>query len=256
MADEADGAPASGSKPGAAPKEAPGETGTATAKRLRPRDAATLVLVDRSGPAPRVLMGRRRATQVFLPNKFVFPGGRVDRADRLMTPADDLPEAEARLVLAGMKGKPSPARVRALALAAIRETFEETGLVIGGAAPDGTKPAPAAWRPFLDTGHAPRLGCLAYLARAITPPARPRRYDTRFFLADAASISASAAPADDELGEIGWFTLAEMRALDLPNITRAIVEDLAAILDRPPTANRPVPFYCFRNGAFRRDLIT
>lgn len=237
-----------------------GEAKLAGGPRLRPRDAATLVLVDRSGAEPRVLMGRRRATQVFLPNKFVFPGGRVDRADRLLRAADDLGETEANLLLAGMTGRPSRARVRALALAAIRETFEETGFVIGDPlAPDGVagaarSAAPEAWRPFLATGHRPALSALAYFARAITPPSRPRRYDTRFFLADARAIAAEAPPTDDELRDIGWFTLAEMRALDLPNITRAIVEDLAAYL-AAPSAERKVPNYSFRHGSFRRDLI-
>ena len=243
----------------AASPPSPGEAKVPGARRLRPRDAATLVLVDRSGSEPRVLMGRRRSTQVFLPNKFVFPGGRVDRADRFVMPADNLAADDAGLLLHDMKGTVSATRARALALAAVRETFEETGLVIGlvigrtaGAPAAGTPPA--AWRPFLDTGHAPSLAGLPSSARAIPPPSRPRRYDTRFFLADARLVAATAKPADDELGEVGWFTLSEMRALDLPNITRAIVEDLAMHLERP-AHERCVPYYCFRHGSFRRDLI-
>ncbi|MBL8564448.1 MAG: NUDIX hydrolase [Hyphomicrobiaceae bacterium] len=240
--------------PAAAPPSS-GEAKVPGARRLRPRDAATLVLVDRSGSEARVLMGRRRSTQVFLPNKFVFPGGRVDRADRSVMPADDLAPDDAELLLHDMKGAASATRARALALAAIRETFEETGLVIGksaGAPAAGS--IPAAWQPFLATGHAPSLAGLAYFARAITPPSRPRRYDTRFFLADARLVAAAGKPADDELGDLGWFTLSEMRGLDLPNITRAIVEDLATHLERPEH-DRCVPYYCFRHGSFRRDLI-
>lgn len=225
--------------------------------RLRPRDAATLVLVDHGGSEPHVLMGRRRATQVFLPNKFVFPGGRVDRGDRTMSSADELPDDVMRLLLADMKGTASPARARALALAAVRETFEEAGLVLGcpvGEASPARGSRHATWRSFQQAGFAPVLSHLSLLARAITPPSRPRRYDTRFFMADARSVCADVRQADDELSEIGWFTLSEMRALDLPNITRAIVEDLAVRLARP-AANLPVPYYSFRNGSFQRDLI-
>ncbi|MCB1504010.1 MAG: NUDIX hydrolase [Hyphomicrobiaceae bacterium] len=229
-------------------------------RTLTPRDAATLVLVDRAGPEPRVLMGRRRSSQVFLPNKFVFPGGRVDRADRTMASTDDLPEAQIARLLFDMKGTPSPNRARAMALAAIRETFEETGVLIGTRPPPGrgkpaSAPTNATWRQFLGHGVVPSLSGLSLLARAITPPARPRRYDTRFFLADASAIAGKVNACDEELNEIGWFTLSEMRALDLPNITRAIVEDLASHLGNPGR-HAPVPYYRFQRGTFRRDLIT
>ncbi|MFN3868642.1 MAG: NUDIX hydrolase, partial [Hyphomicrobiaceae bacterium] len=240
---------------------AAGEAQVKSARRLVPRDAATLILVDRSAGEPRVLMGRRRATQVFLPNKFVFPGGRVDRCDRTAPCGDDLDEDEARLLLAGMKGRASLSRARALALAAIRETFEETGLVVG-CAPQSSQPRPARmtpeWQAFLATGRIPAVGALRYFARAITPPSRPRRYDTRFFIADASAITARRQAIDDELRDTGWFTLGEIRGLDLPNITRAIVEDLAFALAGEAASHRSarqIPFYAFRNGSFRRDLI-
>lgn len=251
--------PQSGS-PASAPA-APGETLVATAspRALRPRDAATLVLVDRSTGVPRILMGRRRASQVFLPNKFVFPGGRVDRADRAIPVLDELAQPDLNRLLHDMKGTPSPARARALALAAIRETFEETGLLVGAPMPSGaagtTTTSHQTWQRFLANGHLPRLSALTFFARAITPPARPRRYDTRFFMADASQIAGSAGRPDDELSQIGWFTFDEIRALDLPNITRAVVEDLAQVLAASALA-RTVPYYRFQRGTFRRDLIT
>lgn len=231
-------------------------------RALRPRDAATLVLIDNSGEAPRILMGRRQATQVFLPGKFVFPGGRVDRADRIIPALDDLPGADVERLLYDMKGTPSPARARALALTAIRETFEEAGLLVGAAPPPDACTTPfrsatthQTWRRFLTSGLVPRLSGLTFFARAITPPARPRRYDTRFFMADATHIADTTGKPDDELHEIGWFTLDEIRGLDLPNITRAVVEDLAQRL-KAPEEPAPVPYYRFQRGTFRRDLIT
>lgn len=229
------------------------------ARALRPKDAATLVLVDRSGGEPRILMGRRHSAQVFLPDKFVFPGGRVDPADRAAASHDELAKTDVDRLLVDMKGATAGVpRARALALAAIRETFEETGLVIGhrlDEASAGLGPARhPSWRRFHEVGFVPRLAGLTFFARAITPPSRPRRYDTRFFLADAGMISARADVCDDELNQIGWFTLDEIRGLDLPNITRAVVEDAAACL-ASKGAPAAVPFYSFRQGTFRRDLI-
>lgn len=236
----------------------PGERHERQRRALRPRDAATLVLVDRQGTEPRILMGRRHANQVFLPNKYVFPGGRLDRADRSVPHAGDLPEDDVRRLLHDMKGSPAPARARALALCAIRETFEETGLLIGRPAPTGAPPARsrhAVWQRFLEAGLTPCLEGLTFFARAITPPARPRRYDTRFFMGDASLVAGDCAACDEELGEIGWFTLDEVRSLDLPNITRAVVEDLAQRIACRPHASHEVAYYSFRRGAFRRDLI-
>ncbi len=253
------------------------------ATSAKPKDAATLVVLDRSSGELRILMGRRRPEQVFLPNKYVFPGGGVDRIDRTVPSANELRPDEQQLLLLDMKGHASRARARALALAAIRETYEEAGVLIG--AQDGDL-APTSdhdvWASFFSHGVVPSLTGLTFFARAITPPGRPRRYDTRFFFVDAGEIAKSVAPLDDELLDIDWFNLREVRSLDLPNITRAVVEDLADRLgesdpcgsDDPSTwlAQRPVsdgsgaskggwgpaavPFYYFKGGSFERVLLS
>lgn len=228
------------------------------ARPLRPRDAATLVVVDRSGGEPRILMGRRRPDQVFLPDKYVFPGGRVDRADLTAPSADELATDEVTRLLYDMKGRPSAARVRSLALAAVRETFEETGIVLGRQETSPRRCRAGSWSAFHATGCLPAIAPLTFLARAITPPGRSRRYDTRFFAVDASEIAMRAAPLDQELSGIGWFTIDEIRGLDLPNITRAVVEDLADRLGAPLLAGQratAVPYYCFTNGSFCRHLI-
>jgi 8-oxo-dGTP pyrophosphatase MutT (NUDIX family) len=218
----------------------------AKSKRVQPRDAATLVIIDRSGPAPRILMGRRRADLAFMPNKFVFPGGRVDPRDGSAPSLDELPDTETEKLMLGMLGRPSTRRARALAIAAVRETLEETGIVIGSCAAHGD-PSPA----FL-----PRLTGLTYFARAITPPGRPRRYDTRFFSVDADAISAQGHACDDELSSIDWFTLGAIGALDLPGITRRIISDVSGLIDQNTnTAPRCVPFYHMRFGKLRRDQL-
>ncbi len=230
------------------------------AQRLRPLDAASLLLIDRSGGAPRVLMGRRHAGLVFMPGKFVFPGGRADPADRRMTAASELQDADREKLLAGMGARPSESRARALGLCAIRETFEETGLRIAlpGAAPAATDHAD--WRAFLG-GGLPALGHLRYFARAVTPPGRVRRFDTRFFLAFRDSIPGLADQAlapSGELENLDWTPLDRTHELDTPRITQCILREAQALLsgaggDLP--ADLPVVQYSERRGRFLREVI-
>ena len=239
-------------------REAP-EKAAATVS-LRPRDAATLLILDRSGPEPRVLMGRRHAGHKFMPDKFVFPGGRAERTDAAAPIASGLlPEVESALIARTPRG--NAARARRLALAAIRETFEETGLVIGRkqVAP-GRPVATGIWGEFLATGHLPDLAPIRYLARAITPPGRTKRFDTRFFVVDSGAISHTIGDVvgpDSELTELAWLTLEETISQPLPVITRIILGDLGKRLAsegiEDPTA--PVPFYYRVGKEFRRDLI-
>ena len=230
---------------------------TDSAKPLKPRDAATLIILDRKQGEPRMLMGRRRMDVAFMAGKFVFPGGRVDKTDRDVTVASHLRDGEVAKLLVEMKGTPSAARARAIALAAVRETFEEAGLVIGTPLGDGAVRDTAGWTEFLATGFAPALGDLIFFARAITPPGRPRRFDTRFFCVDADAISRRLEIRDGELSALDWITLEEARALDLPNITRVILEDLHEGLAAGTIGESgvPVPFYHVKNGSSRRDTI-
>jgi 8-oxo-dGTP pyrophosphatase MutT (NUDIX family) len=217
----------------------------------RIRDAACVVIVDDDGGTPRLLLGRRHADQIFLPSKWVFPGGRVDPGDH-------------ELAASWQQRAPQPAAAQvplAFALAAIREVFEETGLLIGrepnllGSAPPSQE-WPVSWQGLVATGHEPAWDRLTPIARAITPPGRPRRYDTWFFLAHRAAVSAVHGTGDGELLDPGWFTLTEVRALDLPNITRLIVDDVATRLDRGfGHENAPIPFYFQDNAGFQRVLI-
>src|SRR5262245_33862414 len=99
------------------------------APNVRPRDAATMIIIDRSG-TPKVLLGRRHHGHKFMPGRCVFRGGRVAPRDRRMTaPSPLVPQVEAQLMKSVQR--PSPDKARGLMLAAIRETFEETGLMIG-----------------------------------------------------------------------------------------------------------------------------
>jgi 8-oxo-dGTP pyrophosphatase MutT (NUDIX family) len=229
-------------------------------RAVRPRDAATLILVRNDGAAPQVLMGQRHANHKFMPNKFVFPGGRVDPADSRVKPVEDLRSEVARLLMDRMRGTPSPNRARALAMAAIRETFEETGLAVGRVIDTPQRSKHSDWSAYFDLGVSPALGALDFVARAITPPYRTRRFDTRFFIADASHIIGD--PADvkgsGELQGLHWITTKDAQDLDLPNITRTILAEIDDRLRLTEAAqrSRPVPFIHFRKNQAIRDMLS
>ncbi|WP_037087064.1 NUDIX hydrolase [Cereibacter sphaeroides] len=201
--------------------------------KTRVRPAATVILL-RDGPSgPEVLMGMRGASAAFMPSKFVFPGGAVD-------------EADAGVPLAGL---PAPICLRrlghegpALAAAAIRELWEETGLPLGV---KGAWTAPDGWTGFAGRGLRPDASGLRFVFRAITPPGRPRRFDARFFVAEAARLAADPddfSAACDELSHLQWLPLAEARRLDLPFITEVVLAEVSA-LAQGRDAGPGVPFF-------------
>jgi 8-oxo-dGTP pyrophosphatase MutT (NUDIX family) len=225
---------------------------------VRPKDAATLIIIDRTARTPKVLMGRRHAGHKFMPGKFVFPGGRIEAGDRSMPVAGAL-GARAEQALMARVTRPSSQRARALALAAIRETFEETGLMLGTrehGAPDNVPPGP--WTAFQEHGVYPDLETLQVVARAITPPRRPKRFDTRFFAVDRTAIAhevGGVVGPNSELVELAWVTLPEARALELPTITSAILDELEHRIAKGFAPELPVPFYYERRRRFQRELI-
>lgn len=219
------------------------------------RDAATVLVIRRDGPeGPAVLMGQRGAAAAFMPNKFVFPGGAVDVGDAAVPYSGPLPQPCCdRLAQGG-------GNAQALLIAAVREMWEETGLRLSAPGdwpidwpadtPPVTRsetpgPVPPDWQTFAAGGHLPLPGGLAYIFRAITPPGRPRRFDARFFAADAARIVGDPddfSAACDELSHLHWVPLARARALDLPFITEVVLAEASALAERggPPES---VPFF-------------
>lgn len=214
---------------------------------LRPKDAATLLLVDRSGETPRVLMGRRGGGHVFMPDVFVFPGGRRDRSDAALPFQTDLhPQVLERL--ASTADAVSVRRARGIAMAAIRELHEETGLVIG------------QWeRTAQSIRLSANLQSLRYVARAITPPGNVRRFDTRFFLTfvDEAGIDPTAIRNSDELQDLQWLAMDAGTNLKMPPITRTILDDVKKLMSADPSLpfGSAGPFYYLRHGRLQRGSI-
>jgi len=219
----------------------------------RPRDAATLILVDRSGSEPKVLLGKRDPAHAFMPGHFVFPGGRIEAADCDVPLAEGLhPSVETRLMRA-VATRATAGNARAFALAAIRETFEETGLVVGRKQAGALAPVSGAWADFLATGFIPDLSGLRFIARAITPPRARRRFDARFLAVDASAIAyrvPGAIHPEAELTEVVWVGVAEAMKLPFPDITEIALADLVRSVAAGFPQDAPVPLYRGKGNSY------
>jgi 8-oxo-dGTP pyrophosphatase MutT (NUDIX family) len=221
-----------------------------------PKDAATIILIDRSGSEPKVLLGKRHAGHKFMPGKFVFPGGRIEDSDAAMTAASELhPQAADKLSQRIESGARAP---RAFALATIRELCEETGLLLGRVQDRAPSVPNEEWQAFADAKVIPDLSQLYFVARAVTPPKRPKRFDTRFFTADAEAIAhkiEGVVSPDSELVELVWIPIAQARTLDMPTITGVVLDELATRVKAGMGHDLPVPYYYMENQQFQRELL-
>lgn len=207
------------------------------------RNAATVIVLRDRDSDPSILMGQRGAKAAFMPNKFVFPGGAVDPEDANIPLVQSMPDpCHSRLADESPDGMQT-----ALAAAAIRELWEETGLVLGQPGKwDGD--VPSDWQTFASTGHVPSASALQFVFRALTPPGRPRRFDARFFLVDAGHIQGDLddfTHASDELSHLQWIKLSDARSFDLPFITEVVLAEVEGRVT-DPSPPESVPY--FRNN--------
>ena len=202
------------------------------------RDAATVILIRDANSDPSVLMGQRGKTAAFMPNKFVFPGGAVDADDGAIDLAVSLQQpCQSRL----NTGSATP---NALAVAAIRELWEEAGLILGQRR-GWHGQVPKDWQRFAKAGFVPDASALRYVFRAITPPNRPRRFDARFFLANADHLSSDPddfTHATDELSHLQWIPLQDTRSYDLPFVTEVVLSEVRNHLPDMKAPTR-IPFF-------------
>ena len=211
------------------------------------RDAATTIVLRDRDSRPSVLMGQRGREAAFMPGKFVFPGGAVDEVDA------DVPLQGLHDEVATQLTRDSARPPQALAAAALRELWEETGQILG--VPGAWDAAPRGWRGFAATGHLPDASGLRFFFRAVTPLGRPRRFDARFFLADAEALCSDPddfTRAEDELSHLQWVPLETARDFDLPFITQVVLAELMRDIARGG-AGGEIPF--FRNDD-ERHLVT
>ncbi len=193
---------------------------------VRPKNAASLVILRGDAANTEILLGKRASKHRFLPDVFVFPGGRVDSQDHGVQGTSDLQPRVAEK----LQQKWSPRTARALATAALRETYEETGLVFGE---------------FQGDKFLPDLRQLDYVARAITPPVSPIRFHARFFSVRAEHARGKLADSV-ELHELQWITIKDALALPLIDVTEFVLQEVERRLGgwKPPG----VPLFSYRRG--------
>ncbi len=197
-------------------------------RAVRPRHAASLIVWRMAGGEPEILMGMRHAKHRFMPSVLVFPGGRVDRADHGVKALSELrPQTEALL-----RHRAPPSLARALGVAAVRELWEETGLLLGETR--GT-------RLLAD------LGALDYLCRAVTPASRAMRFNARFLLAPAEAVRGEIG-GSGELEGLGWYRLPAARGEQLADITRMILGEFEDWLAVPAGRRHERPRIVFQGN--------
>lgn len=217
-----------------------------TNRPVRPADAAGLILLRQGRGAVEVLMGRRQPRAKFLPDIYVFPGGRVDRADRAPS---GYREALHEGVAAELRRAAPRREPTAYLRAAIRETFEETGLLLG--LPDSRAqattrdPRPRIWQAFAEAGLRPHFEGLDLVGRAITPTYSPRRFNTRFFLADGAQ-AAGRLGGDGELLDLAWRPVSTMWSMNIVDVTEFMLREALGRWERGHRIGRePPPLYSY-----------
>ncbi len=199
------------------------------------RDAATIILIRHMVDGPRILLGQRGAKAAFMPNVFVFPGGGVEAIDHELETATPLSDAcHKSLALQSPSCPP-----KTLVTAAVRELYEETGLLLGDmdTSQDGTRIKADA-------------RAMRFVFRALTPPERPQRFDARFFIADAKALRNDPDALDQtdlELSHLSWLSIPKARALSLPLVTDMVLAEIAEILEGDQSFNG-LPFFKMGSG--------
>ncbi len=206
---------------------------------VKPRDAASLIIVRDGARGREILMGRRHSRARFVPGCYVFPGGAVDPADYLALPASRLKNA----IASKLGVADSARRAQALAMAAIRETFEETGLMVGERT-SALGPADPAWRDFVNAGLVPALANLTYVGRAITPTGSRMRFHARFFAVDGRH-AAGELRGDGELDDLRWVSASDISDLPLVDVTEFM---LGEVLFPKQYRGSAKPLHGYRNG--------
>ncbi len=217
-------------------------------RAARAKKASTLILWQGPRDNPRILMGQRASRHDFMPSVYVFPGGRVDRCDSYAGSTGDI-SARTQTVL---EAAYSPRQARALLLAAVRETYEETSLMLGREGSGARNLNHKSYDAFRAAGKLPDIGGIEVIGRAITPPRRHKRFDTWFFAKDMNGMGALETSDSHELLNVDWFTFDQIADLKTHVATETMLKVMKRFLlqDNPP-AN--VFFMRRKGGVFITD---
>lgn len=211
-------------------------------KPVRPRDAAVMILFRGSVAQREVLMGRRSKKSRFMPDVYVFPGGGVDRDDGKVKTISQVDTS----IVPHMSVSGRVNHARRLAIAAVRETFEETGLIVGETGDVGNMNHPV-WNAFRNKERAPNLSELNYVGRAITPAYLPMRFHARFFLHETTE-DLGRLGGDGELVDLQWLSTNDALRLPLADVTEFMLRHVIELMDSNSTINR-YPVFTYQHNA-------
>lgn len=217
----------------------------------RPKVAATIVLTIGDPRHPKILMGQRSARHDFMPSVYVFPGGRVDRVDSFAPYAGDLSPRTEQILEAAV----NPRRARAIALSCIRETYEETGFMLGNAPQREGRQRNVnhpTYDAFREAGLLPDISNVEVFGRAITPPHRHKRFDAWFFHRHLGDVPPPEVNDSHELLNVGWFDFDEIEDLELQRATVMMMKVFKDFV----RSDQPDPNIFFsraRYGVFRQE---
>lgn len=205
---------------------------------VRPRDAASLILLRGEGEELEVLAGRRPRHVKFMPGVHVFPGGAIDPPDRAVW------DVEAGTAILG-------SRLARSARAALRETWEEAGVLVGrraelrsvALATTATTPIERA---YSAQGLVAAMDLLTYVGRAITPSHSNRRFNTRFFLSDGGNVFGKPA-SSEELEDVSWYPVGRHLLASFRDVTRFMLARAIALRSGTATGEAPL-FYWAKNA--------
>lgn len=210
-----------------------------TDKAVKPRHAASLVLTRTLRGELHVLMGRRPPRAVF-PEAYVFPGGRLDLSDGVINPS--APLTQKTLEDMCKRGGCTPLLAQGLATTAIRETYEETGLMLAAEGHPGNEEG--TWAEFARQRRAPSHDQLRFLGRAITPASAPVRFHARFFLAEGDLLTGTM-KSNGELLDLDWYPLHVAREFPAVDVTKFVLAELDAMQSGE---ERKAPFFRYRRN--------
>ena len=204
---------------------------------VRPRDAASLILLRGEGSALEVLAGRRPLNVKFMPGVYVFPGGAIDPPDRIAWSIETGTEALG-------------SKLARSARAALRETWEEAGVLIGrpGRLPPASPARAPVERAYLERGLVAAMDVLTYVGRAITPSHSFRRFNTRFFLGDGSHVFGEPM-VSEELEDVGWHPIGRDALASFRDVTRFMLARAIAL--RKETASGEAPLFYWAKNARR-----
>lgn len=212
----------------------------------RPRLASTIVLTHGPKNKLKILMGKRSIKHDFMPSVYVFPGGRVDKSDSYAKYTGELSMRTKTILETAY----NPRKARALVLASLRETYEETSLMIGRKE-DHKTTSKSTWNEFYKAGLTPSLDGIEVFGRAITPPHRHKRFDAWFFIKNIETQSPPDISDTAELEDVAWFTFEQIWELNLQRATKMMLNALVEYLNF-----QSLPSNIFFSRAERGKFIT